>query len=153
MIQNARFIIWSVVLCVFVITGGVLAWKTAIDYGARELVRQQNGGDTYALLTADVADEHDASKDEVALWINATGPLYDVNYWVSPVSAKRDPHDPDYWRIKGGYLRVVKPGGVMVGKSIARGSYFVEFNARNGSWVELIEVGAGASWLESKTLQ
>lgn len=124
-----------------------------IDYGVNRAVRQLNGGDAVAYLVGDEMDVMQG-KDEVVLWITATGPLYDVHYWVSPAEANRDPHDPRYWQCGGDELRVVKPGSVMLGKSLPRGDYIVEFSTRNGSWVErLTTTLPSAARIDSKNLQ
>lgn len=77
------------------------------------------------------------------MWINATGPLYDVVWWVSPAAAQRDSASEEYWsmRDKRGGATIVRPGGYATALTLPMGVYNIEFSTRSGSWVEHLMLG------------
>lgn len=95
------------------------------------------GGDNYAYLWAEVGAAQNVT-DKVPLWIKATGLLFNVNYWIAPASVT-DPNDDRYWSIGGGFIRETR-GGIRVGRLLGAGKYRVEFSARNGSWIQILEI-------------
>ena len=75
------------------------------------------------------------------LWMVAPkGPVFDLNYWISPAGTTAD--DPRY-----GSLDVRKPlhliihdGGHAWERSLPLGDYRIEFDGKNGHWMESLQI-------------
>lgn len=124
---------------VFGIIGVVSVTAAAIDARQRDksLEEMLTGGDNYAYLWAEL-DSVKNTTDPVHIWLKASGLLYGVNYWIAPAGVS-DPNDKRYWSIGGGYFPETK-GGIRVGRTLPPGKYRVEFSARNGSTIQILEI-------------
>jgi hypothetical protein len=76
------------------------------------------------------------------------GPVFDVNYWICPASAKRDGKDPAYFSLdfRKPLRHIIHHGARTWDRELPLGEYFIEFDARNGYWKQnlkiLVENGA-----------
>jgi len=70
----------------------------------------------------------------VRVVIDATGPVHDLNTWVSPAEAKLNAHDPGYMSLDHGkpLLEVVRPGGHERETELPFGDYNIEMDAGEG---------------------
>ena len=141
---NTAKAIWLGIFALLCIAGMLLAEieRKRSDRSHRQLLRHISGGDCYCYLTFD--PDRQNSRGEFYLTMTATGPLHDVNYWISPAAANRNHRHPDYYR----YDRR-KPHGLAVHKGVRLwdgrlppGEWIVEFDATNGllDWVEYLTV-------------
>jgi hypothetical protein len=75
------------------------------------------------------------------LWLVAPdGPVFDVNYWVS--EAGTTAKDPGYWSLdqRKQLLPIIHDGGHAWDRVLPAGNYRIEFDARNGHWVEDLKI-------------
>ena len=73
------------------------------------------------------------------LWLVAPdGPVFDVNYWIS--EAGTTAKDPGYWSLdqRKLLLPIIHDGGH--DRALPAGNYRIEFDGRNGHWVEDLEI-------------
>jgi hypothetical protein len=117
------------------------AWAFVRPPSAKEIAREINGGDNYAFLRADDGDLV-ANKPQMRLWIEATGPMLGVSFFISPSDARRDYNDPRYWALSDRKFAMpnVYQGAVLAGRALDPGEYTVEIAARNGSFVQALAI-------------
>jgi hypothetical protein len=75
-------------------------------------------------------------------WIQATGNVYEVNYWVSPASAKRDSNDPAYYSldVRKPLHQIIYKGVRAWDRAYGANEFFIDFDAKNGHWLELLKI-------------
>jgi hypothetical protein len=96
------------------------------------------GGDNYCFYRAEIRDPWDLSRS-LPLWINCSGPVYNLNTWIVPGAAS-DPNDPAYWSGVPQYFAEALPGGLRAGVAVKRQKYRIEMTARNGTVVENLDL-------------
>ncbi|HUA52973.1 MAG TPA: hypothetical protein VMB81_12465 [Candidatus Sulfotelmatobacter sp.] len=76
------------------------------------------------------------------LSMDATGSVFDVNYWISLESAKQNPQNPGYWSVdqRKPLIQIIYKGPRAWGRFLMPGDYIIEFDARNGHWVEHLSI-------------
>jgi hypothetical protein len=101
------------------------------------------GGDNYCFMRADEPDLK-AHKEKIRWWIEATGPLGRVPFWIHLASSIGDPNNPDYWKFQNegaaGVWEFNSKGGGLVGRVMPIGGYRIELNAPNGLLVEYLNI-------------
>jgi hypothetical protein len=115
-------------------------WRStrAAEKRARELAV---GGDNYCFFRVPLPDLK-KSAFEYRLCLDATGTVYDVNYWISPASADLDDAAPGYMSVdvRTPLLPVVYQGPHLWDRSLPLGDYFVQFDGRNGHWIQRLRL-------------
>ncbi|MBL6935049.1 MAG: hypothetical protein ISR48_06505 [Alphaproteobacteria bacterium] len=126
-------------IAVFTIVGIASVVGAVQDTKYRDLRLREmlTGGDNYGYIWAEVSAV-ELWSDPIPLWFKASGLLFGVEYWISPASVS-DPNDKRYWSIGGGDIGETR-GGMRIGKTLQLGKYRIEFSARNGSFVQILEI-------------
>jgi hypothetical protein len=145
---NARFI-WAIS---FLVVGAICT--AAAFRSSNYLSDLITGGENYCYFKIRLADAGDLS-GPFQLWMIAPkGPVYEMNYWISPASAK-GASDPAY-----GSLDVRKPlhtiiheGGHAWDKALGEGDYLIEFDAKNGHWNERLRIFVDATGELKQTIK
>jgi hypothetical protein len=127
----------------FVVLGALSAYsalRTANVIKA-DLVELITGGENYCFIRVDDEDLKSGAPD-MRLWIEATGNLYNVSYWMFPASARRDGKDPRYGSIDKPKraMDIVYKGAVLLNRALPLGHYMVEFSAKNGSFLQSLNI-------------
>lgn len=130
-------------VAMFVVVGGLTAYSSiqATRIEKAELVELITGGDNYCFIRADASDLKNHAEN-VRLWIEATGNLYEVAYWMFPASSRRDPNDPRYWSFDKPRppMSIVYKGAVLLGRAIPQGRYMIEFSAKNEAFLQSFSI-------------
>jgi hypothetical protein len=82
-------------------------------------------------------------KQPLQLWMDCRGVVYDMNFWLSPAHAERNHESEAYWLMdtRKAVSTIVYNGCHAYPKVLeAEGEYFIEFDARNGHWIEHLTV-------------
>lgn len=101
-----------------------------------KVVAAITGGDNFSFFR--VMPDDLKGNGPFQLWLDATGTVYDVNYWISPASANRSAADPAYGSVdvRKPLLQIVYQGPHAWPRQLPLGDYYIEFDARNGFWIE-----------------
>jgi hypothetical protein len=89
------------------------------------------------------------------LWMIAPkGPVFDVNYWISPASAK-GANDPAYGSldVRKRLHTIIHEGGRAWDKLLGEGDYLIEFDAKNGHWNERLRIFVDATGELKQTIK
>jgi hypothetical protein len=106
----------------------------------KELFEALTGGNNFGFFSA-VTHRFDNEAKVLQLQINGTGGIQQVQYWISPASANRNPDDQAYWSIdKPKTPMVIGKGSFWFGRALPLGSYFVEFSSPYQAWVERFDI-------------
>ena len=123
----------------FAIVGAIAvitSWRS--NQSARaDIARMITGGDEYCFFRV-MPEDLKVGSGLFQLYLDATGSVYDVNYWISPASANRNNRDRAYGSIdvRKPLLAVVYKGPHAWDRGLPLGDYFIEFDGRNGFWLE-----------------
>jgi hypothetical protein len=126
--------------CAFALVAVISIFAAVIDSKKSEshLEEMLTGGGHYCFYKADPNVR--TNTDEFILWINCTGPLYNLTTWIAPADAT-SANNPRYWSLqKGQKFLETFTGGVMSGLSLGVGEYRIEMSARNGTAIEIIKI-------------
>ncbi len=103
-----------------------------------KLTEMLTGGDNYAFIRAEIVNPKNLT-DPVPLSLNASGSLFNVWYWIAPLSSKWP--EPEYFSLDTARPPMaVNKGGVIIAKQLPPGKYRVEFSASNGTFVEFFTI-------------
>ena len=145
-------LIW---LAAFLVVGiaSLVATLRASRTATRRIEELTTGGENFCFFRVQPSELR-KSASEFQLWLQATGPVYDINYWISPASAKRNGRSADYMSIdhRKMLLPVVYKGPRAWDRTLPLGDYFIEFDGRNGTWVERLTL-ALAEGIVSQRIQ
>ncbi len=103
-------------------------------------VIQPAASSSYCFLKADLTDlKHQTVP--LPLWIEATANFHNVQYWISPASAHRNPKDPAYWSLDTPkLLPVVYKSSILSPSRVKPGDYIIEFSTEEGGFVESLKI-------------
>jgi hypothetical protein len=89
-----------------------------------------------------VADDTQNGSDLIKLQLDATGPVFTANYWISNASAKRNANDAAYWSVdqRKPLIPVITPNNKSIERSLPVGDYVIEFDALNGHWDQYLSI-------------
>jgi hypothetical protein len=127
----------------FVLVGSLTAYaglqSAALDKA--QLVELITGGDNYCFVRVE-EDDLRGGGENLPLWIEATGNLYEVSYWMFPASARRNRNDPGYWSLDKPKppMGIVYKGAVLLGRTVSPGHYMIEFSAKNTSFLQSLNI-------------
>ncbi len=78
----------------------------------------------------------------VKLWLDSSGPVFTVNYWISNASAKHNANDPAYWSVdhRKPLIPIINPNTKEIERSLPVGDYIIEFDGLNGHWDESLSI-------------
>jgi hypothetical protein len=67
--------------------------------------------------------------------------VFDLNYWISTVSAKGH-NDPSYMSLdtRKPLHHIIHEGGHAWDRGLPVGEYLIEFDAKNGHWQEILKI-------------
>ncbi len=135
-------IFWA---CSFLVVGGI-AWIAALQSSNSlkdDLTEMFTGGDNYCYFKIRLADAANLT-GPFQLWMIAPkGPVFDLNFWISPASAK-GADDPAYKSldVRKPLNPIIHSGGHAWDRVLDQGEYLIEFDAKNGHWDEILRIFA-----------
>lgn len=98
------------------------------------------GGSNFPYLKALISDRVPLSGPvPIYMAVEGTGPVYDLQSWISPGSANRNADHPDYKNGYDLYRPTIYKSGVSLG-AIPLGEWWVETETRNGHWAQFIKL-------------
>src|ERR1700687_1972384 len=124
--------------CAFALVGAASVIAAVIEslHSEGRLNEMLVGGDNYCFYKA---DPDKVANNEFVLWINCTGPIYNLVTWIVPADAP-SANNPRYWSLnKGQRISETYKGGVMSGLTLGVGEFRIEMSARNGTAIEIIK--------------
>jgi hypothetical protein len=127
----------------FIVAGmmTLIATMQANRAAERRAEERATGGDNYCFFRVAPADLKKSSA-EYQLRLDATGTVYDINYWISPAAANLNADDPSYYSADHNtpLFPVVYEGPHVWNRTLPLGDYFVQFDGRNGHWIERLRL-------------
>ncbi len=133
---------WVAAFVVVAFVGTLAAWRSSRSQKSdqQKLVALMTGGDNYCYFEiVDPAVDDGRGNYQLALTGSEGGPVFKVNYWISPAGSKSN---KEYMSIdvRTPELSIVYPGRRAWGRFLPIGKYCIEFDGQNGSWVEALEL-------------
>jgi hypothetical protein len=118
---------------------GALATVAAIRLNRvnkQEIERLLGRGDSFCFFRIDPDGAVNLSEPFQLFMVAVGGPLFDLNYWISPRSARKDKDDPTYFSldVRKPIHPIIHLGSRGWDKGLPIGAYDIDFDGRNGYW-------------------